>query len=134
MKGFKVAIEARALENTNFRQVLYTSEFSQLVLMSIAPGGEIGAETHPANDQFFRVEGGEGKCFIDGAEYNLRDGDAVIVPRGARHNVINTSETAALKVYTIYSPPHHQDGIVRKTKKDAEANEAEFDGKTTEGF
>lgn len=134
MKGFKTAIEARTLENTNFREVLYTSEFSQLVLMSIPPGGEIGAETHPANDQFFRVEGGEGKCFIDGTEYELRDGDAVIVPRGARHNVINTSETAALKLYTIYSPPHHKDGITRKTKKDAEANEAEFDGGTTEGF
>jgi mannose-6-phosphate isomerase-like protein (cupin superfamily) len=134
MKGFQAAIEARALENTNFRQVLYTSEFSQLVLMSIPPGEEIGAETHPANDQFFRVEGGQGKCFIDGTEYELGDGDAVIVPRGARHNVINTSETAALKLYTIYSPPHHKDGIVRKTKKDAEANEAEFDGETTEDF
>jgi mannose-6-phosphate isomerase-like protein (cupin superfamily) len=134
MKGFKIAIEDMALENTNFRQVLYTSEFSQFVLMSIPPGEEIGAETHPASDQFFRVEGGQGKCFIDGSEYELRDGDAVIVPRGARHNVINTSETAALKLYTIYSPPHHKDGIVRKTKKDAEANEAEFDGETTEDF
>ena len=120
------------MANTNFREVLYTSEFSQLVLMSIPPGGEIGAETHPSNDQFFRVEGGEGKCFIDGTEYELQDGDAVIVPRGARHNVINTSETAALKLYTIYSPPHHKDGIVRKTKEEAEANESEFDGKTTE--
>jgi mannose-6-phosphate isomerase-like protein (cupin superfamily) len=134
MKGFKAAIEARTLGNSNFREVLYTSEFNQLVLMSIPPGEEIGAETHPANDQFFRVEGGRGKCFIEGAEYELRAGDAVIVPRGARHNVINTSETAALKLYTIYSPPHHKDGIIRKTKKDAEANEAEFDGETTEGF
>jgi mannose-6-phosphate isomerase-like protein (cupin superfamily) len=134
MKGFKTAIEARALANTNFREVLYTSEFSQLVLMSIPPGGEIGVETHPSNDQFFRVEGGEGKCIIDGIEYGLRDGDAVIVPRGARHNVINTSKDKALKLYTIYSPPHHKDGIVRKTKNDAEANEAEFDGGTTEGF
>jgi mannose-6-phosphate isomerase-like protein (cupin superfamily) len=134
MKGFKAEIEARTLGNSNFREVLYTSEFSQLVLMSIPPGEEIGAETHPANDQFFRVEGGQGKCFIDGTEYELRDGDAVIVPRGARHNVINTSETAALKLYTIYSPPHHKDGIIRKTKKDAEANEAEFDGATTEDF
>lgn len=134
MKGFKADIEARALENTNFREVLYTSEFSQLVVMSIAPGEEIGAETHRANDQFFRVEGGEGKCFIDGTEYELQDGDAVIVPRGARHNVINTSEDTALKLYTIYSPPHHKDGIVRKTKKDAESNEEEFDGETTEAL
>lgn len=134
MKGFKAAIEVRALENTNFRQVLYTSEFSQLVLMSIPPGGEIGAETHPANDQFFRVEGGQGKCFIDGNEYDLRDGDAVIVPRGSRHNVTNISTDTALKLYTIYSPPHHKDGIVRKTKTDAEANEEEFDGHTTEGL
>jgi mannose-6-phosphate isomerase-like protein (cupin superfamily) len=132
MKGFKAAIEAKAVENTNFREVLYTSEFSQLVIMSIPPGGEIGIETHPSNDQFFRVEGGQGRCVIDGTEYGIQDGDAVIVPRGARHNVINTSETAALKLYTIYSPPHHKDGIVRKTKKDAEANEEEFDGETTE--
>jgi mannose-6-phosphate isomerase-like protein (cupin superfamily) len=134
MKGFQAAIEAGTLGNSNFREVLYTSEFSQLVLMSIPPGEEIGAETHPANDQFFRVEGGRGKCFIDGTGYELREGDAVIVPRGARHNVINASETVALKLYTIYSPPHHKDGIVRKTKKDAEANEAEFDGETTEAF
>jgi mannose-6-phosphate isomerase-like protein (cupin superfamily) len=132
MKGFKTTIEEKALENTNFREVLYTAEFSQLVLMSIPPGGEIGVETHPSNDQFFRVEGGRGKCVIDGTEYELRDGDAVIVPRGARHNVINTSETADLKLYTIYSPPHHKDGIVRKTKEDADSNEAEFDGETTE--
>lgn len=132
MKGFKAAIEARALENSNFRKVLYTSEFIQLVIMSIPPGGEIGTETHPSNDQFFRVEGGWGKCIIDGNEYELQDGDAVIVPRGARHNVINASKDKALKLYTIYSPPHHKDGIVRKTKEGAESNGAEFDGETTE--
>jgi len=132
MKGFKSAIESDAVENTNFRKVLYTSEFSQLVLMSLRPAQEIGLEIHHGNDQFFRVEKGHGKCVIDTNEYELKDGDAVVVPRGARHNVINTSATEDLKLYTIYSPPHHKDGIVRATKKDAEENEEEFDGGTTE--
>ena len=133
MKGFKTAIESEAIENTNFRKVLYTSEYSQLVLMSISPKEEIGIETHAANDQFFRVEKGHGKCVIDDSEYELRDGDAVVVPRGARHNILNLSATEALKLYTLYSPPHHKDGIVRATKGDAETNEEEFDGVTTEG-
>ena len=132
MKGFKTAIESDAIENTDFRRVLYTSEYSQLVLMSLRPGEEIGLETHQANDQFFRVEKGRGKCVIDGNEYELRDGDAVVVPSGARHNVINISDGEDLKLYTVYSPPHHKDGIVRSTKQEAEANEAEFDGNTTE--
>lgn len=132
MKGFKTNIERAAIENTNFRRVLYTSEYSQLVIMSIMPSEEIGLETHEANDQFVRVEMGHGKCLINGNEYELRDGDAVVVPRGARHNVINLSATEALKLYTIYSPPHHKDGIVRATKKEAEDNEAKFDGVTTE--
>ncbi len=132
MKGFKTAIENDALGNTNFREVLYTSKYSQLVLMSLRPGEEIGLETHQSNDQFFRVEKGHGKCLIDGNEYELRDGDAVVVPSGARHNIINLSDTEELKLYTIYSPPHHKDGILRATKEEAEANEAEFDGKTTE--
>jgi mannose-6-phosphate isomerase-like protein (cupin superfamily) len=132
MKGFKSAIETDAVENNNFRKVLYTSNHSQLVLMSLLPNEKIGLETHTDNDQFFRVEKGHGKCLIDGNEYILADGDAVIVPAGARHNVINTSATEPLKLYTIYSPPHHRDGIVRATKHDAETNEEEFDGKTTE--
>lgn len=132
MKGFKTAIENEAIGNTNFREVLYTSKYSQLVLMSLRPGEEIGMETHRSNDQFFRVEKGHGKCLIDGNEYELRDGDAVIVPSGARHNIVNISDTEELKLYTIYSPPHHKDGILRATKEEAEANEAEFDGKTTE--
>ena len=93
---------------------------------------EIGVETHTDNDQFFRVEKGNGKCVIDGNEYTLADGDAVVVPRGARHNVMNVSATEDLKLYTIYSPPHHKDGIVRATKKDAEDKQEEFDGNTTE--
>jgi len=132
MKGFKSAIENDANTNANFRKVLYTSENSQLVLMSLLPREEIGLETHENNDQFFRVERGRGKCVIDGNEYEISDGDAVLVPRGAKHNVINASETEDLKLYTIYSPPHHKDGIVSATKKDAESDEEEFDGKTTE--
>ncbi|MDD4523989.1 MAG: cupin domain-containing protein [Methanosarcina sp.] len=120
------------MENENFRKVLYTSKHSQLVLMNLSPGEEIGMEVHEENDQFFRFEAGQGKCIIDGNEYELGDGVAVVVPAGAQHNVINTSETEDLKLYTIYSPAHHKDGIVRATKEEAEANEAEFDGVTTE--
>lgn len=132
MKGFKSAIETDAVANRNFRKVLYTSKYSQLVLMSLRPGEEIGMETHNANDQFFRVEKGYGKCIIDANEYELRDGDAVVVPCGARHNIVNLSDSEDLKLYTIYSPPHHKDGIWRSTRQDAEANEEEFDGDTTE--
>jgi mannose-6-phosphate isomerase-like protein (cupin superfamily) len=132
MKGFKSNIEKETLENSNFRKVLYTSKHSQLVLMCLQPGEEIGMEVHNENDQFFRFESGQGKCIIDGNEYDLKDGDAVVVPVGARHNIINVSSTEPLKLYTIYSPAHHKDGIVRKTKQDAIDNEAEFDGTTTE--
>lgn len=132
MKGFKTAIENDTLGNPNFRKVVYTSTHSQLVLMSLRPGEEIGMETHQDNDQFFRVEKGRGSCLIDGNAYELRDGDAVVVPRGAQHNIINVSGEEELKLYTIYSPPHHKDGIVRATKEDAKSNEEEFDGKTTE--
>ena len=132
MKGFNVNIEKDASENNNFRKVLYTGKHSQLVLMSLKPKEEIGMEVHPDNDQFFRFEKGKGKCIIDGNEYNVEDGSAIVVPAGAQHNVVNLSETEDLKLYTIYSPAHHKDGIVRTTKAEAEANEAEFDGKTTE--
>jgi len=132
MKGFSINIEEATLENNNFRKVLYTSKHSQLVLMSLKPMEEIGMEVHEENDQFFRFEAGQGKCIIDGNEYELKDGVAVVVPAGSQHNVINTSATEDLKLYTIYSPAHHKDGIVRTTKEEAEANEAEFDGVTTE--
>jgi mannose-6-phosphate isomerase-like protein (cupin superfamily) len=132
MKGYKSNIEKETLKNKNFRKVLYTSAYSQLVLMSLKPKEEIGAETHEENDQFVRFEGGTGRVVIDDNKYTVKDGDAVVIPAGARHNVINTSATEELKLYTIYSPPHHKDQIVRKTKEEAEANEEEFDGKMTE--
>ena len=100
--------------------------------MSLAPNEEIGMEVHEDNDQFFRFEKGQGKCIIDGNEYGVSDGFAVVVPAGAQHNVINVSATERLSLYTIYSPAHHKDGIVRATKDDALANEAEFDGMVTE--
>lgn len=132
MKGFKSNIEKDTLKNNNFRKVLYTSKHSQLVLMSLKPKEDIGEEVHPENDQFLRFEGGKGRVEIDGNKYIVKDGDAVVIPSGAKHNVINTSAAEELKIYTIYSPPHHKDQIVRKTKEEAEANEEEFDGTTTE--
>lgn len=132
MKGFKTNIDKATIENHNFRQVLYTSKHSQLVLMSLRPMEEIGTETHPDNDQFFRIEAGHGKCVIDGNEYNINAGDAIVIPAGAKHNIINTDNNAGLKMYTIYSPAHHKDGITRSTKKEAGTKEAEFDGVTTE--
>ncbi len=131
-KGFKENIEEATLNNNNFRKVLYTGEHSQLVLMSLKPNEEIGSEVHTDNDQFFRFEKGEGKVIINETTYEIKDGDAVIVPSGSQHNVINTSVTEDLKLYTLYSPAHHQDGVVRATKIEAEANGPEFDGKTTE--
>lgn len=132
MKGYSINIEEETLDNDNFRRVLYTGKHSQLVLMSLKPGEEIGMEVHPDNDQFFRFESGEGKCIIDGHEYLLEDGVAVVIPAGAQHNVINISGTLDLKLYTIYSPAHHKDAIVRATKQEAIASGPEFDGVTTE--
>lgn len=132
MKGYKDNIEKLTLENNNFRKVLYTGKNSQLVLMSLKPMEEIGAEVHEENDQFFRFEAGHGKVTIDGNVYDVVDGDAVVVPAGANHNVENVSPDEELKMYTIYSPAHHKDGIVRATKEEAEANEEDFDGQTTE--
>lgn len=132
MKGFKANIEKGTLHNTDFRKVLYTGKHLQLVLMSLKAGEEIGSETHLENDQFFRFESGTGKCTIDGNEYNVRGGDAIIIPAGAKHNILNTDGQSELKMYTIYAPPHHKDGIVRTTKEDAEKNAADFDGITTE--
>jgi len=134
MKGFCSNIEKDTLENENFRKVVYTASHCQLVLMALKPNEEIGMEVHPDNDQFFRFEKGQGKVFIDGNEYEVSDGSAVIVPAGSQHNVVNTSATDSLKLYTIYSPAHHKDGVVRATKAEAEdpSNEEDFDGKTSE--
>ena len=131
MKGFNANIEKEALENTNFRKVLYTGKHSQLVLINLKPNEEIWMEIHADNDQFFRFEKGEGKCIIDGNFYELKDGSVIIVPAGAKHNIINISSSEDLKLYTIYSPAHHKDGIVKTTKKEAEDG-PEFDGVTTE--
>lgn len=131
MKGFSANIEELSLENKNFRKVIYTAKNSQLVLMSLKPGQDIGMEIHPENDQFFRIEEGEGQCIIDSSSYELKDGSAIVVPAGARHNVINTG-TKDLKLYTIYMPPHHEDGVVRSTKEEAEIDSPEFNGVTTE--
>ena len=132
MKGFHINIERDTEQNTDFRRVLYTAKHSQLVLMSLRPQEEIGLETHPENDQFLRFEGGRGAVFINDNRYEVEDGDAVIVPAGARHNVVNLDETEELKIYTIYSPPHHKDGTVHATKQQAETDDEEFDGTTTE--
>jgi mannose-6-phosphate isomerase-like protein (cupin superfamily) len=131
-KGFVANIEGATRENENFRTVLYTGAHSQLVLMTLKPGEEIGAEVHPDTDQFFRFEEGAGKVIIDGNEYAVEDGFAVIVPAGANHNVINTG-TENLRLYTIYSPAEHLDQVVHKTKDEAIADKTDhFDGKTTE--
>jgi mannose-6-phosphate isomerase-like protein (cupin superfamily) len=133
-KGFCSNIEKDTIENENFRKVLYTGKHCQLVLMTLKPSEEIGMETHTDNDQFFRIEKGTGKVFIDGNEYEVSDGFAIIVPAGSQHNVVNVSTTEELKLYTIYSPAHHKDGIVMPTKAEAEdpANAEEYDGVTTE--
>lgn len=132
MRGYSANIERETVENSNFRKVVYTGKHCQLVLMSLKPGEDIGEEIHNENDQFFRFDAGVGKVKIDDNEYDVKDGSAIIVPAGANHNVINTSETEDLKLYTIYAPAHHKDGIVRTTKAEAEANEEDFDGTTTE--
>lgn len=132
MRGYTSNIEKDTLENSNFRKVLYTGKYCQLVLMSLKPAEEIGMEVHDTVDQFFRIEKGQGKVVIDGVEHEITDGSAIIIPAGANHNVINTSTGQELKLYTIYSPPNHKDGVVRLTKAEAEASEEHFDGQTTE--
>jgi len=123
MKGFAEEIENQTEANDNFRKVIFTAFHSQLVLMCLKPNEEIGMEVHPDNDQFFRIEEGEGKVIIDGVETAIKDGWAVVVPAGSEHNVINTSATESLKLYTIYSPAHHPDGTIHKTKAEALAAE-----------
>lgn len=130
-KGFHSDIEKDTIANKNFRKVLYTSKYSQLVVMSLKPGEEIGMEAHDDGDQFFRFEEGKGVVHIDGHEYEVEDGSAAVVPAGAMHNVTNTGKTD-LKLYTIYSPAEHRDKVVHKTKAAAMADDEHFDGKTTE--
>jgi mannose-6-phosphate isomerase-like protein (cupin superfamily) len=133
MKGYTADIERLTLENEDFRRVVYTARSTQLVLMSIPAGEEIGEEVHEVEDQFIRFEAGEGTVMIDGAEYRVADGSAVVIPSGARHNVIKIG-TTPLKLYTLYSPPHHRDGVRHRSRADAQADEDEhFDGATTEG-
>lgn len=131
MKGFVDDIEKLTTGNQDFRRVLYTGHHTQLVLMALSPGEEIGEEVHEDTDQFFRVEQGEGEVVIDSRSFPIRDGSAIVVPAGARHNVRNTGGQS-LRLYTLYSPPHHEDGTVRHTRADAEKIPEEFTGRTTE--
>jgi mannose-6-phosphate isomerase-like protein (cupin superfamily) len=131
MKGFIADIEELTEENRDFRRVLYTGKNLQLVLMAIEAGGEIGEEVHNDRDQFFRVEEGRGEVVIDGHRSKIKDDDAIIVPAGARHNIVNTGDKP-LQIYTLYAPPEHRDGTVHLTKADADASKEHFDGKTTE--
>ena len=130
MHGFLESIEDLTIKNTDFRRVVYTAKHCQLVLMALKAGEEIGAEVHKL-DQFFRVEEGTGEAVLDGVRSSLRAGFAIVVPAGAKHNIINTG-TVPLKLYTLYAPPNHRDGVVHRTRKDAEADSEHFDGKTTE--
>ena len=123
MSGYFTDIEKKTLENNYFREVLFTSPFSQLVVMALQAGEEIGTETHDDVDQFIRVEAGHGKAILDGEEIELADGTAVVIPAGTEHNVVNISTTEALKLYTIYTPAEHPDGTVHKTKAEADAAE-----------
>lgn len=130
MKGFVKDIEALAVGNKDFRRVLYTAEHCQLVLMALLPKEEIGAEVHTL-DQFFRVEEGSGEAVLDGVRTRIRAGFAVVVPAGAMHNIVNTGDVP-MKLYTLYSPPNHRDGVVHRTRDEAEADDEHFDGRTTE--
>ena len=130
MKGFVQNIEGLAIDNIEFRRVLYTAKSCQLVLMALLPKEEIGAEVHGL-DQFFRVEEGTGEAVLDGVRTQIRAGFAVLVPAGTKHNIINTG-SSPMKLYTIYSPPNHRDGVVHRTRAAADADEEQFDGKTTE--
>lgn len=123
--GYVTDIETRSLDNEFFREVLFTATHVQLVVMSLRPGEEIGLETHEDVDQFIRVESGNGKALLNGKEHDLEDGSAVVIPAGTEHNIINTSQEEALKLYTLYSPPEHPDGTLHKDKAEADAYERE---------
>lgn len=126
MAGYVVNIEEKTLQNKKFREVLFTAQHSQLVLMSLLPNEDIGMEVHEIVDQFIRIESGEGKAVLNGEEYDLSDGMAVVVPAGTEHNIINTSAEKELKLYTIYSPPHHRDKTIHTTKQDALEDNKDF--------
>jgi len=130
MKGYITNIEKVSLENENFRKVLYTTKNSQLVLMNLKPFEDIGEEIHQL-DQFIRVEKGNGKSVLDGVEHDLSDGFAIVIPAGTKHNIINIGDSP-LKLYTVYSPPNHRDGVLHQTKEQAESDDEHFDGNTTE--
>lgn len=130
MQGFVQDIEKLALENVEFRRVLYTAKNCQLVLMALRPKEEIGAEVHEL-DQFFRVEEGTGEAVLDGVRTEIRAGFALVVPAGAKHNIVNTGG-GPLKLYTLYAPPNHRDGVVHHSRAQAETDDEHFDGKTTE--
>jgi mannose-6-phosphate isomerase-like protein (cupin superfamily) len=129
LAGYITNIEKRSLDNENFREVLFTAKNTQLVLMALKPGEEIGLETHDDIDQFIRVESGDGKAILNGKETSLEDGSAVVIPAGTEHNIVNVSKTETLKLYTIYSPPEHPDGTVHKTKAEADEYEKKHHGK-----
>jgi mannose-6-phosphate isomerase-like protein (cupin superfamily) len=131
MQGFVGSIEDLSEKNSDFRRVLYTGKRLQLVVMTLKPGEEIGEEVHDDGDQFFRVEEGEGEVRIDGKRSRIKSGDAVLIPAGARHNIVNTSKES-LHVYTLYAPPEHRDRTVHATKADADKSSEHFDGKTSE--
>jgi mannose-6-phosphate isomerase-like protein (cupin superfamily) len=131
MKGFVADIEELTKQNSDFRHVLYTGKNLQLVLMSLLPGEDIGEETHENRDQFFRIEKGKGEILIDGNRSKIQSDDAIVVPAGARHNIINTGEKP-LRLYTLYGPPNHKDGFVAATKEQAGASKEHYDGKPTE--
>ena len=131
MKGYIIQIEDATRKNQHYRQVLFTAQHSQLVLMNLKPGEEIGEEVHEL-DQFLRFEEGEGTVILDGERHPVTDGFAVVVPAGTRHNVVNSSQTADLRLYSLYSPPEHKDGTIHKTKRDADADhDHHFDGRTS---
>ena len=131
MKGYVSKIETDTIENRDFRRVLYTAKNTQLVLMSLRPKEDIGEEIHKL-DQFIRIESGSGVAILDGVKHQISDGFAVVIPAGTKHNIINVSDSEELKLYTLYSPPEHRDGTIRRTKADALASEEHFDGKTSE--
>ena len=130
MKGYITNIEKTTNENEYFRKVLYTAKNSQLVVMNLKPGEEIGEEVHEL-DQFIRIEQGEGKAILDGVEHKIKNNFAVVIPQGTRHNIINTSSTKPMMLYTVYSPPEHKDKTIHKTKDEAESAHEHFDGKTS---
>jgi mannose-6-phosphate isomerase-like protein (cupin superfamily) len=132
MKGYVINVRQETEENNNFRKVLYTGKYSQLVVMSLRPKEDIGEEIHNTVDQFIRIESGVGRAILDGVGHFIENEYAVVIPAGTKHNIVNTSEEREMKLYTLYSPPEHQDGVVRLTKEEAMTNEEHFDGKTSE--